>query len=291
MGSGREVVQTYVTTQVERLLAAVPAVRDGDDDAVHDARVSTRRLRAALSVYRPVLDRAVTDRLRDELAELGRVLGAARDAHVERHALRRRLSQEDPSLVVGPVEQRIDEDRTAARLAAQDALDAWLASARFTELLTTLTEDLPGGPKAARDATTVLPRRARRAWDRLDHAMEIAAACEDPEDRDEAMHEVRKAARRARYASEVAAEAVGAPARRSARRAHRVQEVLGTQHDAVTRQETLRRLAHQAELDGESTFTYGRLHALEQRAGEAAQEAAAKPLRRVARHGHRRWMG
>jgi len=102
---------------------------------------------------------------------------------------------------------------------------------------------------------------------------------------------VRKAARRARYASEVAAAAVPAPARRSAKRAHRVQEVLGTQHDAVTRQETLRRLAHQAELDGESTFTYGRLHALEQRAGEAAREAAARPLRRAAERGHRRWMG
>ena len=70
-----------------------------------------------------------------------------------------------------------------------------------------------------------------------------------------------------------------------------MQEVLGTQHDAVTRQETLRRLAHQAELDGESTFTYGRLHALEQRAGEAAREAAARPLRRAAERGHRRWMG
>jgi hypothetical protein len=31
--------------------------------------------------------------------------------------------------------------------------------------------------------------------------------------------------------------------------------VLGAQHDAVTRQETLRRRAHQADLDGESTFT------------------------------------
>jgi CHAD domain-containing protein len=120
--------------------------------------------------------------------------------------------------------------------------------------------------------------------------MEVAAAAAAGEDRDDAMHEVRKSARRARYASEVAAEAVGAPALRSARRAHRVQELLGVQHDAVTRQETLRRLAHQADLDGESTFTYGRLHALEQHAGQAALETAAAPLRRVARRGHRRWM-
>lgn len=290
MGSAGEVVQAYVTAQVERLLASVPGVRAGDDDAVHDARVATRRLRAALSVYRPVLDRDVTDPLRDELAELGHVLGDARDAYVEGHALQRRLAREDPSLVVGPVERRIGEDRSAARLLAQDGVEGWLASARFGDLVATLVEDLPGGPRAPSDAGTVLPRRARRAWDRLDRTLEVAATAAPGEDHDEALHEVRKAARRARYASEVAAAVVGAPARRSARRAHRVQETLGAQHDAVTRQETLRRLAHQADLDGESTFTYGRLHALEQRAGEAALDAAAEPLRRVARRGHRRWM-
>ena len=290
MGTAGEVVQAYVTAQTERLLAAVPGVRDGDDDAVHDARVATRRLRAALSVYRPVLDREVVDPLRGELADLGHVLGTARDAYVEGHALRRRLAREDPALLVGPIERRIDEDRSAARLLAQDGVDAWLESARFGELVAVLVQDLPPGRQASRSAARALPRRTRRAWDRLDRTLDVAAAAEPGTDRDEALHEVRKAARRARYASEVAAAVVGAPARRSAKRAHRVQEVLGAQHDAVTRQETLRRLAHQADLDGESTFTYGRLHALEQRAGEAAQDAAARPLRRVARHGHRRWM-
>jgi len=290
MGSAGEVVQAYVTAHVERLLVAVPAVRDGGDDAVHDARVATRRLRAAMSVYRPVLDRTVTDPLGDELAELGHVLGAARDAYVEGHALRRRLAHEDPSLVVGPVERRIDEDRTAARQLAQDRVDAWLASARFDDLVATLLQDLPSGPRASRKATKVLPRRARRAWDRLDHALDVAARAPTQDDHDEALHEVRKAARRARYASEVAADEVGAPALRSARRAHRVQDVLGAQHDAVTRQETLRRLAHQADLDGESTFTYGRLHAVDQHAAQTALEAAVAPLRRAARLGHRRWM-
>lgn len=290
MGSAGEVVQAYVTAHVERLLAAVPGVRDGDDDAVHDARVATRRLRAALSVYRPVLDRTVTDPVRDELAELGHVLGAARDAHVEGHALRRRLAHEDPSLVVGPIAQRIDEDRSAARLLAQDRVDAWLASERFDGLVATLAADLPGGPQADRAASQVLPRRARRAWERLDQALDVARLASSREDEDDALHEVRKAARRARYASEVAAVVVGAPARRSARRAHRVQEILGKQHDAVTRLETLRRLAHQAGLDGESTFTYGRLHALEENAGQAARDVAHKPLRRAAARGHRRWM-
>ncbi|MBO3083963.1 CHAD domain-containing protein [Cellulomonas fengjieae] len=290
MGTAGEVVQEYVTVQVERLLGAVPALRSGDDDAVHDARVATRRLRAALSVYRPVLDRSGCDPVRDQLTELGHVLGDARDAHVERRALEDRLTLEDPATVVGPVEQRIQEDRAAARLLAQDRLEAWLTSPRFEALAAALSQPLPAGPRAGRAAAGYLPRRARRAWERLDDAVAVAAQVVPGNERDEALHEVRKAARRARYASEVVEAVVGEPARRSAARAHRVQEVLGDLHDTVVRRETLRRLAHLADLDGESTFTYGRLHALEQAAGDAAESAAERPVRRATRWGHRRWM-
>lgn len=286
MGSAGPVVQEYIATHAERLLAAVPRVGGGDDDAVHDARVATRRLRVALWVARPLLDRTVTDPLRDELAELGRVLGGVRDPFVERRALARMLAHEDPSLVVGPIQQRLDEDRAAARQSGLAEAEDWLASERVAALAAALTTDLRVG-----DASDdVLRERARSAWNRLDRAVAAAARAPRGEEYDDALHEVRKAARHARYASEVAVAAVGRPARRSARRAHRVQEALGAQHDAVVRQETLRRLAHQAELDGESTFTYGRLHALEQVAGDAAEASAGRPLRRAARRGHRRWM-
>ena len=148
MGSAGEVVQAYVAAQVGRLLAAVPGVRAGDDDAVHDARVATRRLRAALSVYRPVLDREVADPLRDELAELGHVLGtpgtptssATRCGAGSRTRTRRSSSVPSSS----------GSTRTAPPRAslAQDRLDAWLASARFTALVATLAAgpaDRPAG--------------------------------------------------------------------------------------------------------------------------------------------------
>lgn len=277
-----QVVQAYVTVQAERLRATLPGLRAGDDDAVHDARVATRRLRAALSAYRRVL--GGTGALREELADLGHVLGAARDPFVELRALRRRLVDEDPTFVVGPVGQRIDEDRSAARQQALDGVEAWLASPRTEDLLAALAVE-------ARETDDDLPRLARRAWRRLDRAVDAAADLPAGDDRDEALHEVRKAARRARYASEVAAGAVGDPARRSARRARRVQQALGDQHDTVTRRETLHRLALQAEADGESTFTYGRLHALEEAAGERAEHAAEHRIARATARGHRGWMG
>ena len=47
-----------------------------------------------------------------------------------------------------------------------------------------------------------MPRPVRRAERRLQHAL---AAVPDAEDRDTAIHEARKAAKRARYAAEAAA--------------------------------------------------------------------------------------
>ena len=100
---------------------------------------------------------------------------------------------------------------------------------------------------------------------------------------------MRKAARRARYASEVARDVVGRPARRSAKRARRVQEVLGDHQDAVVRRETLHRVSLQAVADGEDSFTYGRLHALADAAAVDAEHEAAALIDRAVSRRHRGW--
>ena len=58
---------------------------------MHKMRVGTRRLRSALATFRPLLDRAVTDPIRDELKWIAGELGGARDAEV----LRERLLERD----------------------------------------------------------------------------------------------------------------------------------------------------------------------------------------------------
>lgn len=292
-GSAGEVVRARVARDVERLLAAETGVRLGDDDAVHDARVAARRLRATLGVFRPVVDRAVTDPVRDDLRDLGRVLGAARDPYVEQAALDARLADEPVELVLGPVARRIAEDRSAARTQALARAVEVLDSAEHLRLLTTLdawATTLPRGPRAGDDAADVLPRRVGRAWRRVERrALEADAATGDA--RDSALHALRRAARRARYAATTASPAVGRPARRSADRAHAVQDVLGRQQDPVVRRETLRRLGVQAHLDGDSAFTFGRLHALEQASAAASDDEAARAVRRVLAASHRAWMG
>jgi len=297
-GTAGEVVRAYVARHLERLLRADDRARHGDDGAVHDARVAVRRLRTTLAVYRPVLGRDVTEPLRAGLADVGHALGAARDPHVELRGLLDVLAHEPVELVIGPVARRLEDDRSRARRDGLARLAEHLRTPGYWRLLDGLehvADEPPGGPAAAQPADEVVPRRAHRAWRRLDRRAEqldelLHEAGPGPA-ADRARHELRKAARRARYAAEVAVPVVGHAARRSARRARAVQDVLGTQHDSVVRRETLRRIGVQAHLDGENAFTFGRLHALEQAAGDAAAADAEGPLARARRSSHRSWMG
>ena len=67
----------------EAFLAREPGTRLGDDvEELHDMRVASRRLRAALSLFGDVLAPAIL-KLREELAWIGGVLGAVRDLDVQ----------------------------------------------------------------------------------------------------------------------------------------------------------------------------------------------------------------
>lgn len=80
----------------EQLGIAGPAAADPGPDGVHDLRVATRRLRAALELWLAVSPSRRLDRARRALKNLGRRLGALREADVdlkELFDLRRR----DPS--------------------------------------------------------------------------------------------------------------------------------------------------------------------------------------------------
>ena len=78
-----ELVRYVLAASVEELLDHDPLVRIGEDpEAVHRARVGTRRLRSHLRTFRPVLDHAWADGLRDELRWIGDLLGHVRDDDV-----------------------------------------------------------------------------------------------------------------------------------------------------------------------------------------------------------------
>ncbi|WP_344337228.1 CHAD domain-containing protein, partial [Kitasatospora putterlickiae] len=80
----------------------------------------------------------------------------------------------------------------------------------------------PGSPELAR----VAAREQRRTAER------VRVALADGAERDVALHEARKAAKRARYAGETAVPVAGAAAERYVERMKAVQEALGEHQDA-----------------------------------------------------------
>ncbi|WP_418957040.1 CHAD domain-containing protein [Streptomyces tritici] len=268
-GSAGAAVLTYVRAQRDALVALDPAVRRDLPDAVHQMRVACRRLRSAFKTYRKVLDRTATDPVGEELKWLARELGHARDHEVLVARLRRQLDDTPRTLLLGPVRNRLriwDTRRSgSARRSALAALDSPRHLA-LLDALDALLADPPLRKRAARPAPGVLRKAVLKDHGRLAAAVEHALALEPGRDRDLALHEARKAAKRARYAAEAAVPTLGKPAKKLASRVKAVQSLLGDHQDSVVAREALRTLAAQAHAAGESAFTWGLLHGREEAA-------------------------
>jgi CHAD domain-containing protein len=64
------------------LVAILPALRDGSEVAIHDARVATRRIVETLALVRPSFDESEYNDVHAAVRRLRRALGSARDADV-----------------------------------------------------------------------------------------------------------------------------------------------------------------------------------------------------------------
>lgn len=287
-----DVLVAHLREQVRELVQRDPDVRRDEDDAVHKMRVATRRLRSALSTFRPLLDRERTDPLRDELRWLAGSLGAARDAEVLHARIVALVAEQPADLVLGPVRTKVDELLLGRYRRAHDGVLEDLDSERYLSLLDALDALLADPPLTAlagKRATTVLPQLAARADRRLTHAVEAVARAEGT-DQDPLLHEARKLAKRLRYACEAVAPAIGRPAARLASAAESVQEVLGEHQDSVVTRGVLRELGAGSTRSGQNGFTFGRLHALEQARAEQGQEQWRGVWGKASRRRLRRWL-
>ena len=282
------VVLAAVGDQVRALQQADVLVRTEQPDGVHDLRVACRRLRSILAAFRPVLAREATDPLRDELAWLGRELSAVRDGEVALASLRRLVGEQPEELVLGPVAARLQQ--TALKEAHEGGQRARtvLSEARYLRLLDdlfALLDQPPWAELAGERARSVLRDAVRRGGRRLRRRIEAARDVPDA-DRGAALHEVRKAAKRLRYTTEVAAPVLGRRAGRLVACMERVQDVLGERQDTDVAREYCRRVGLAAAAAGENAWTYGRLHGLEEARAEraaAAFWAMEREVRRVLR--------
>lgn len=288
-----EAVTAYLRTQVAKVREGDVAVHVGTDTAVHDMRVAVRRLRSTLRTFGKVVGRKRATAVGTELAWLSDVLGEARDAEVLGRTLVAEVDRTPVDLVLGPVKAEIARRLERGAADAHAALLAALAGERYVNLLDAL-DGLVSDPNTHRTATrparTVLPALVGKAERRVHKRVRTADRAAPGPAADAALHDVRKAAKRLRYAAELAAPVVGAPAERTERRAKRVQRLLGDHHDLVVLRTTLRDIGVQVHLAGSNAFTFGLLHG---RAGEHAGRAEQdfhRAWRKLTTKKARRWL-
>jgi CHAD domain-containing protein len=265
--SAEELLRLDLTAGTLRLFRHEAAARLGEDpEAVHQARVATRRLRSTLRTFSDVLEAAWTDRLRAELAWLAGRLGAVRDADVLLARLQGQLTHlplrdAEPGLrLLGA----LVKERDAARA---DLLSA-MGQARYAALLDDLVAAAQAPavlPRAARPAAEVLPPLVAGPLKKLRRT--VAGLAAEPSDAD--LHQVRIRAKRARYAVEAVGPVFGTQAGKLADAISDLQDVLGEQHDGVVAEEWLRQAA--AGQDPDAVLVAGQLIALERLAMAAAR--------------------
>jgi CHAD domain-containing protein len=265
-----DVVRAALELQVRALQDADLMVRTGQPDGVHQVRVACRRLRSLLAAFRPVLDRAQTDPLREELAQVGAALSPTRDSEVALAHLRDLVAAQPAELVLGPVAARLQQAVVKEDQAGDESARKALSSAAYLQLrddLDALVAAPPLTADAGRPADEVLREVLAHAGRRLRRAVHAARDSEHAE----ALHDVRKAAKRVRYTAEAAVPVLGRPVAELVGALKGVQEVLGDRQDTFVTRPLCHQLGLQAFAAGENAWTWGRLHALEEGRCEQAE--------------------
>ena len=288
------VVMAYFRQQAARLKALDIAVRRDEPDAIHQMRVTTRRLRSTLQSFPMIWPSSQTAHLKEELKWFGQVLGDARDAEVQSEYFRAGLAGMPAELVLGPAQARVAVHFAPRQAAAGATVLQTLDSRRYFAMLDKIDRLLaepPLTPAARAPASEVLPAAVARAYRRTRRRMRRARQAPAGAARDAALHEARKAAKRARYAAEAVAPARGKKARRFAKRMKAVQSVLGDHQDAVTARGTARDIGLHAHLAGENAFSFGLLQERANRDALDYQRQARRKWKRAKARKSVRWLG
>src|SRR5215210_4175072 len=248
-----EVAFAVLRRQFAEMRDHEPGTRLGEDpEELHDMRVTTRRMRAAMKVF----EGALPERARwlmEELRWVAHALGDVRDldVQIERLLAWKEEAGEETSGFLDRILTITHKRRAEARKNMLEVLD----SGRYERLESSFAEMLRLGPaaelepaqkngheRANEPVTAAAPalvtdryRKWRRAAKRLDEASPP-----------EAFHDVRKKGKRLRYTLEFVSEVYGKPVQKLIKPLKALQDDLGDHQDAVVAAEYLRELGTKA---------------------------------------------
>jgi triphosphatase len=244
-----EVAFAVLRRQFAEMQDHEPGTRLGEDpEELHDMRVPTRRMRAAMKVFEGALPERARW-LREELRWVAHALGDVRDldVQIERFQAWKREADEEVSEFLDRILTITHKRRAKARKDMLETLD----SSRYERLMSSFVEMLRLGPAAAQElaqtngkgqagepVTAAAPalvsdryRKWRKAAKRLDETSSP-----------ETFHDVRKKGKRLRYTLEFVSEIYGEPVQKLVKPLKRLQDDLGDHQDAVVAAAYLREL-------------------------------------------------
>lgn len=246
----------YLRTQAGVIADRADDVLVDAPDAVHRSRVATRRARSALRTFAPLFTKGRLRGLRNELAWHADHLGAPRDAEVLKERLLTRVNDLDDAEIAGPVRRRLGDALDATHEHAHRSLVESMGTERYAALRANLA-DFVADPPLRKDG-----RRATRdrLVDLLDGAIDrvrrLEARAAEIGDDVHRWHEVRKAAKAARYCSEALVPVLGDHGEQLLRAWEAVTEALGEFQDTVVAESYLATAAVRAREAGEPADTY-----------------------------------
>jgi CHAD domain-containing protein len=294
-------VRAALKGALARVQAADPAARRGDVEGIHRLRTSCRRLRSELRTVESLVDQSWRERLEGELKWLGGILGSVRDLDILRNRLlaathTSRDAQGNGDLSnsalddnLKPLFDSIAERHTRHSRAMRDELQG----ERFRQLVATIEQsaERPALTEAACEpCRTALPPLAQTAWRRL----KKGARALEPSDPDEAYHEIRKRAKRARYTAELIAPALGHSVAKEAARFIRlttqIQDALGEHQDAIVAATEIETFLNEHRNDPAAVQAAEKLLLTQRQAASEARERFFKVWRKLDRKKTAHWL-
>lgn len=219
------------------------AFRSGDVKAVHHARVTTRRLKAALDLLAPLLPRDGTEKFAKALRRLRRALGPLRDLDVMLGHLKELDAPPELAPAVAWVARQMRQRRAKVRRdhaggASTERLQHLHA---WNELKQPVAESYEHARRLLRRTAPNQLRSFSGRADRLARQAEGKAASGNSNGRSENVHELRVAGKLLRYTLELAAVLGYEVPESVAHDFKKLQDALGLWHDyAVLSEESLR---------------------------------------------------
>lgn len=240
---GKAAARTIEVRTAELFELAHGVLDTNDIERVHDMRVATRRLRAALEAYRPCFPKGRFKTALRDVKALADALGARRDPDVALETIEAIAQHLPPAARAGVdfFESELRAEQEGGNIALERAL-AQAATEQLEQRLLELAASADGaGESFGAHADATVPAHRERLRKRIRQALERQTP--------EALHATRIAAKRLRYLFEITEPCLGSDARAGAKRMRGLQDLLGELHDCDVMSQRIRANAELIPLD------------------------------------------